>query len=289
MLNVGQITIIGTGLLGGSVALAVRGKGFNGKIAGVGRSSATVKRAESLGCWDRLTTDMRDVVGKETDSELVIVAAPLGHFEEIFTKLAACQASATVTDVGSTKKLVCDMARRLLPDRFAFVGSHPMAGSEQQGPEAAAGDLFDGKPCILTPEEDTDPAALSLVEALWHELGMTLIRMTPAEHDRKSAVISHLPHAASVLLAQIAGELGGLEIASTGFAGMTRLASSNPPMRADIMTTNREQLTAMLDVLSEKTRQLRDMIAGGDDVALLKLLAGVKKMRDDWQAHREGE
>ena len=282
MLQVDQVTIIGTGLLGTSIGLALRAAGFAGRIVGVGRRQATVEKACALGGVDRASTDLAEVL---PDSQLAIVCVPLGRFATLLEQIARHDHHGLIiTDVGSAKGCVLDAAHRFLPFPERFVGSHPMAGSERQGPDAARADLFQAKPCIITPEPDTALPALRAIESLWSTLGMSVIRMSARQHDRKTAVISHLPHALAVLLVRVATERGGWEIASTGFRDTTRLASSNPPMRVDIMVANRDEIIDAVDGLRDQLHSLRTTLADGDAEALRDLLHGAKSARDAWLA-----
>lgn len=274
------LSIIGTGLIGGSVGLGLRAYGFQGRVIGVGRRPSTLARARKRGCIDEVTDDLVAAVAK---SRVVILATPVGSFAGLLERIALHDhEELVITDVGSTKVEVCSDARRLLPTPQRFVGSHPMAGSEQDGPEAADATLFRNKPCILTPEADTDPRALAIVELLWTCLKMRVLRMAAEEHDRKTAVISHLPHAAAVLLTQVAGRLGGFEIASTGLRDTTRLASSHPQMRADIMLGNRQPLIEALDTFSEELAGLRRLLSAADAESLIEFLKRTKRLRDEW-------
>lgn len=278
--DIEQLTIVGTGLLGTSIGLGLKAAGYGGRIVGVGRRIETVHRACELGGVDDATTDLAKVL---PTSQLVIVAVPLGGFAAVFEEIGRHDHERLfVTDVGSTKQSVLAHARQYLPQPRRFVGSHPMAGSEQQGPEAAHANLFQGKPCVITAEPDSDPRAVATVEALWTMLGMQLLRMSAEEHDAHAAVISHLPHVASVMLVEVAQALGGWEIASTGFRDTTRLASSNPPMRCDIMTNNRQQIVRAIDVYREALNQLRAILERGDDAALLEFLQRNKDAREQW-------
>lgn len=280
MLQVKQVAIIGTGLLGTSIGLALKRAGYAGEIVGVGRRTATLQAAEARGAVDRVSTHYASAMG---DGALVIIAVPLGGFEEVFRRIVeADRRNLVITDVGSTKMMVVDAAARMLRSWHQFVGSHPMAGSEQQGPQGARADLFEGRPCIITPTDASAPAAVAMVESLWTTLGMSLLHMTAHEHDRQTAVISHLPHLASVLLVEVAAAMGGWDIASTGFRDTTRLASSNPPMRADIVAANQPQVLASLDALRAHLDTLRDTIARGDRDALLERLEIAKSARDQW-------
>ncbi len=283
---VSTLAVVGTGLLGGSVGLGLAAAGFQGRVVGVGRRAQTLRRAVDLGCAHEGTTDLAGAVKR---SDLVVLATPLGRFEPLLVQIAEHDRDGLmITDVGSTKHQVCADARRILPVPQRFVGSHPMAGSEQQGPQAATAGLFSGKPCIITPENDADARTLETVESLWTVLGMRVLKMSPAQHDRQTAVISHLPHAVSVLLFQVAAAMEATDIASTGFHDTTRLASSNPTMRADIMMANREQLLAAMDAFGREMDTLKRSLANADADALKRTLERIKTSRDDWLDARPG-
>ena len=287
MLQVNQVVIIGTGLLGASIGLGLKRAGYAGEVVGLGRRASTLEAAQQRGAVDRVTTDFEEAVA---DGALVLVAVPLGGFAAVFDALAKVRrAGLIVTDVGSTKANVLREASARLPASMPFVGSHPMAGSEQQGPGGSRADLFDGKPCIITQDGHAPDAAVATVEALWKTLNMSILRMSSQEHDRQTAAISHLPHAAAVAIISVVAELGGWEIASTGLRDTTRLASSNPPMRADIMTSNREQLVGVLDRFTEAVGRIREALANGDDENLLRLLQHAKQERDAWTESRGAE
>ncbi|MDP7349094.1 MAG: prephenate dehydrogenase/arogenate dehydrogenase family protein, partial [Phycisphaeraceae bacterium] len=189
---------------------------------------------------------------------------------------------ATITDVGSTKQQVCAAASRLLADPGCFIGSHPMAGGEQHGPSAARADLFGEKPCIITPGENASETRLALVESLWQTLGMRTMRMSAADHDRTVAQISHLPHLAAVLLVELAARGGAMDVASTGFADTTRVASGDPGLWADIFETNRDAMVAAIDTLCDDLNGFKQLLAGKDTASLLELLERAKTARDQW-------
>ena len=292
MLELKQVTIIGTGLLGASLALALRDRGYAGRIVGVGRRQETLEQARGLGCFDGLTTSTTDALvearGLAGDqAHLAVLAAPLGHFQEIFSKVSACDdPGLIITDVGSTKASVCAMAKKLLPDATRFVGSHPMAGSEQQGPTAADGKLFEGKPCVVTPAGGTDQKAVGLVKTLWEQVGMRLFEMTPDEHDKAVAMVSHLPHAAAALLVNLA-KGKSLDIASTGFADSTRIAAGDPGLWVDIFVNNKEAVACSVDQMIDALQAFRDVLNGGDESAMLQLLEEAKQTRDRWGDSRK--
>jgi len=281
----GRVAIIGTGLLGASVGLSLRRLKLARQVVGVGRSARTLDEAQTLGAIDQATDDYAAALA---DASLCIVAVPLSCFETVFRSIAPHDhAGLVITDVGSTKASVHAAANAALPDASRFVGSHPMAGSEKRGPGAARPDLLPGKPCIVTTEAGTNPDAAARVEGLWAALGMRVIRMSAADHDRQTAAISHLPHAAAVLLVQVAAQLGGWDIASTGFRDTTRLASSNPPMRADILDANRDAMLEALDAYAGQLDRLRAALQNEDRAALLALLEDSQQRRDQWLTTKE--
>lgn len=280
--QVRRIAVVGTGLLGGSIGLGLRAAGYTGSIVGVGRRQETLDRALARGCITEGSTSLAKAV---TDCDFVVLATPLGAFESTITKLAASDlTNVVITDVGSTKRAVCDMAARLLPENASrqFVGSHPMAGSERHGPDHADAALFAGRPCILTPEADTDADALAVVESFWQMLGMKLLRMTPDEHDDKVAAISHLPHAVAVLLVELAAAFDGLNVASTGFADTTRVASGDPAVWQGIFQTNREAMLHTLDAFDDRLAAFRKLVETDDVEGMLALLKSAKQTRDGW-------
>ena len=276
-----HITIVGTGLLGASLGLALKARGYLGTITGVARGVDTLARARAVGAIDRGETELARAVADGPG--LVVVAVPLGHFESVLAMLAPLQRPGLIiTDVGSTKVGVCAMADRLLTNPGAFVPAHPMAGSERSGPDHADADLFVDKPCVLTPTEDTDAGALERIEEMWRSLGMDVVRMSPADHDDAVATVSHLPHALAALLMNVVEERGGLEIASTGLRSTSRLASGHPGMRADILTSNRAALLGSLDALQCHLETLKAALRDGRDDVVLDTLTNAKAVRDRW-------
>ncbi len=285
MLDAKQVTIVGVGLLGASLGLSLRRAGFAGRLIGVGRGSAggqvSLDIAIQRGAIDQGVTDLADAV---PGSDLVILGTPLGTFESLFKQLATLDhPQLVITDLGSTKANVQALAEKYLPEPRRFVGSHPMAGSEQQGPAAAQADLFDGnKPCIITPTSDCDAHALAMVRSLWDCVGMPILTMTPDDHDQQVAAISHLPHAMAVMLVHMAQQFGAWDVASTGFRDTTRLASSNPPMRLDIMHANRQALARALDAMAHEIDTLSAKLSDEDSTALLAYLETAKTKRESW-------
>ncbi|MDP7287594.1 MAG: prephenate dehydrogenase/arogenate dehydrogenase family protein, partial [Phycisphaerae bacterium] len=221
--------------------------------------------------------DPAECVGQ---SDLVILATPVGAFEMHLKKAApALGPNTLVTDVGSTKARVERIARRILGPGGPFVGSHPMAGSEQKGVRFSRADLFVGASCIVTPTADTPSDAIDAIEAFWKTLGMRVVRRSPAAHDKAVARISHLPHVLAGLMMLLPGN-NDLDVSASGFRDVTRLASGDPEMWRDILLTNRAAVLSALDKFSSDTAKLRDLIDQGDGAAIEKFLARAKKRRD---------
>ena len=277
-----HVTIVGVGLLGGSAALAIKANDASVKIAGVGRRQASLDAARDVGAIDSSHLDPGEVVGK---TDLVILATPVQAFAAHLKAIAPrLRRGAVVTDVGSTKARVVATAERILGKGGPFVGSHPMAGSEQKGVQASRADLFTGATCILTPTASTRPSVVRRVGALWTSLGMRTVQMTPAEHDRTLARISHLPHVLASLLMMLPKD-SDLTVAATGFRDTTRLASGDPEMWRDILTTNRRAVLGALDALDRDLRGLRECIESGDAGRIEQFLAAAKRRRDATVAH----
>lgn len=277
------ITIIGTGLLGTSLGLAIKRHGYRGRIIGIGHRLETAERARAMGAVDDATTDYAEAI---PNSGLAIIAVPLGQFDGVFERIAGFDHDKlSITDVGSAKQLVQASAERWLANPRRFIGAHPMAGRELSGPEAAKADLFDGRVCIICRQPaDADPDTMDDVETLFGTLCDVCIYMTPEEHDRNVAACSHLPHLVAALLVHATLGLTSDDpaTASTGFRDATRLASSNPPMRLDIIRANRSAITEALSAYRDELDQLIERLDHGNDDALLTWLQGAKAWRDEW-------
>jgi prephenate dehydrogenase len=279
-----ELLIIGPGLLGTSIALGIKQRGFTGRITALCRTIETLKKAYGTGAYDTVTDNSQQAIQEAT---LAVITVPLSGFRSVFTQIAEYGSPGLiVTDAGSTKASVIADAKACLNDLTRVIGSHPMAGSEQSGPQAGNADLFVGKPCILTLGESDDADAVALVRCLWQTLGMSILEMSPQEHDEKVAVVSHLPHLAAVMLVQSSEALGGLELASTGYRDTTRLASSNPPMRTDILMANRESVDQALEVFAARIAEMRLALQAGDEQGILEALTRAKESRERWLDQR---
>jgi prephenate dehydrogenase len=241
-----RLSIIGVGLLGGSIGLALRSVLSDCEIVGYGHRPETLQRAQQVGAIDRGTTDLRAAV---EGSDLVILCTPVGLFGEILLGIGVGLKRGTlVTDVGSTKASVVRQAIETLPEGVHFVGSHPMAGSEKRGVEFARADLFQNALCIMTPTPQTDAAALVSIEEFWRLLGMRTCRMSPDDHDRALAEVSHLPHAlAAALVSMQSNE--AMKLAGKGFLDTTRIAGGDGGLWRDIFLDNAANVRTALTEL----------------------------------------
>ncbi len=274
----GNITIIGVGLLGGSLGLALKAADAASHIVGVGHRQSSLDAALETGTVDSVTLDPAKGV---RDASLVVLCTPVGLFERLLKTIApALPTGAVVTDVGSTKAVVVTTAERVLPDATRFVGSHPIAGGEQRGVTFARADLYEGKSCVLTPTPRTAPAALQRIRRFWKTLGMRTVELTPARHDRVLARVSHLPHALAALLVNLQGD-EELDLAGTGFMDATRIAGGDPTMWRDIFLSNRRAIRQAAGALARQLDSLLALLEQADGNGLAKLFARAQRRRAD--------
>jgi prephenate dehydrogenase len=289
---VGKLVVIGVGLIGGSLALALRRAGLVRHVTGVGRSRENLERAQGLGIVDDRTLDAAAAV---RDADLVLLAVPMGSYEAVLAAIdGALPDHAIVTDAGSTKQHALLAAGKVLSDPSRFVPAHPLAGTEKSGAAAAFAELFDGRLCILTPDAATDAGAVARVEALWQAVGATVLHMPAARHDELLAAVSHLPHLAAFALVNAVRRSAGqgedpFRFAAGGFRDFTRIASSSPRMWRDIALANRTALLAKLDALQAELGSMRRMLEAADGEGLLDAFAEAKAARDAWLEHHGGD
>jgi prephenate dehydrogenase len=263
------LSILGVGLLGGSIGLAEKAAGSGGQIVGYGHRAETLDEALRLGAVDRVAKKAAEAV---RGADLVVLCMPVGLFEAILTEIAQSVApGAIVTDVGSTKRSVVALAERILPKSTHFVGSHPMAGSEKRGVHYASADLFRGAVCITTPTPRTNPNAIEQVESFWRRLGMETVQLTPEEHDRRLADVSHLPHALAAALVTMQ-EGDSLPLAGKGFRDVTRVAAGDGGLWRDILLDNRDNLRHSAQRLKHHLDDLLARLDAGDPDAVRQWL-----------------
>ena len=278
---IGRLVVVGVGLLGGSVALAARASGVAREIVGVGRDRQRLEGPLRAGLVDRIATD---VAAGVDGADCVVLAATVGANERLLESIwARVPAGALLTDVGSTKRRIVTAAERLAAGRpLAFLGSHPMAGSEKSGWQVARADLFRGATVIVTPTDATEPRAIKGVSALWEALGARVSALDPETHDRTVAAISHLPHVAAWALVDAVGrfEPGALAFAARGFKDTTRIAASDPPMWRDVLLDNADAIRASLGAFRAALDELERLLAAGDAAGIERLLARLKTTRE---------
>lgn len=230
-----------------------------------------------MGAVDEMYDDPAAAV---RDADLVILCTPVGTFPQILTAIGPALADgAIVTDVGSTKASVVEAAGRILPRTVRFVGSHPMAGSEKRGVEFARADLMNGALCIVTPDASTDLEALNAVESFWRLLGMRTTRVSPVEHDRRLADISHLPHAVAAALVMMQDE-GSFDLSGKGFADVTRIAAGDGGLWRDILLDNRDHVIGGIERLSGQLAKLAAALRNGDGDAVKSWLDNAARRRE---------
>ncbi len=267
-----RVAFIGIGLIGASMALAMRRAGLVRSIVAVARRPKTRKTALDLKIVDEATKDYaKAVVG----ADLVVIATPVGTNSAIAKAIAAhLKPGAIVTDVGSVKQAVVDAIAPHLPKNVHFVPGHPIAGTEHSGPEAGFAELFDNRWTILTPPPRTSAKATAKIEEMWTKIGAKVARMEPAHHDMVLAITSHLPHLIAYTIVGTATDLGGdlkqevIKYSASGFRDFTRIAASDPVMWRDIFLNNREAVLEILQRFTEDLTAMQRVIRKGDGQAL---------------------
>lgn len=277
-----KIAVLGTGLLGGSLLAALRKKSPALHLCAWARRTDSIQEITRLKLADTASTDL-DVVTQ--GAELVILCTPVEHMAGLAKQLnpAKLAPHCVVTDVGSVKAPVVTAVEDVLAaKKIAFVGSHPMAGSEKSGLAGARADLFEGMTCIITPTLFTEEIALQQVRWLWTQAGCHLLEMSPEEHDRKIASISHMPHlaAVAVALSALQQDASTAHCMGNGFRDTTRIASGNPELWTGIISQNREPVLAALEELQTVLGRLTQAIEQCDDKALHAILNQAKSLRD---------
>jgi prephenate dehydrogenase len=271
------LTIVGVGLIGGSIGLAAKRRGLAHTVRGLGWQQASLDQALAAGAIDEAHLDARTALD---NADLIVVCTPVQRIAAQIVEFAAlCKPGALITDAGSTKETIVAEVESKLPATLHFVGSHPLAGSEKRGPQFADAELFQGRLTVLTPTPRTDPQALVRIEALWAALGARTRIMTPAEHDRALAMTSHVPHLlAAALAGALPAELFGLT--ATGFRDTTRIAAGDPALWTAIFQHNRDAVLAALERVEARIAECRAAMTDQDWNRLDQLLAQAKKVRD---------
>ncbi|MFS8976012.1 prephenate dehydrogenase [Cupriavidus necator] len=287
-LHFSRVVIVGVGLIGGSLALALKRAGVAGTVVGVGRSPASLQKALDLGVIDEAAT-LEDAA---RGASLIVLCAPVAqNFALLHALEPHLQPGTIVTDAGSTKSDVIMAAKTALGDKVAqFVPAHPIAGRELNGVEAALADLYVGKKTVLCPLQENARADVAAVRAMWETAGAQCHVMSAVQHDAVFAAVSHLPHVLSyALVAQVANAEDAslkLDFAGGGFRDFTRIAASSPEMWRDICVANRDALLRELNTYQSVLAHLKAQIEKGDGDALERIFTRASKTRLAWGAER---
>jgi prephenate dehydrogenase len=286
---IGKLCVIGTGLIGGSFCLALKQAEACENVIGAGRSEQTLQKALQLKIVDAYDTDIANAV---KDADLVFVSVPLGAMSSVFEKIAdglkqSGNRKAVITDAGSSKLQVQKIAEEIFAEGARrFVAGHPIAGTENSGPEAAFVDLYKNRRVILTPTDSTDADAVKLVTQLWQKTGAIVEIMDAAHHDKVLAATSHLPHLLAFGLVHCLENMDDVEdifrFAAGGFRDFTRIASSDPTMWRDICLYNQQPILAMLQRYKDELDMLYNALESADGDKLIDVFTHAKKTRDQF-------
>ena len=272
------VTIVGAGLIGGSAGMALADRRLADRIIGVGRSDASLATAQRLGAITEGTTDLASGVAA---ADLVLVATRVSMIPQLLEAIdAAVRPGTLLTDAGSTKhSIVAAWEHAAGSRRGRFVGSHPLAGSHQRGPQAATADLFTNRLTVLTPSPDTSRADVEAIGSFWTALGSELLELDPAEHDNLLAASSHAPHVIAAALAA-ATPKPSQRLTAGGWRDTTRISAGDPELWADILLDNKTAVVDQIKKVAVVTEHLQTAIETGDRANLIRLLTRAKEIRD---------
>ena len=285
-----KVTLVGVGLLGGSLGLALKERRLAGSVVGFVRRPASLKECQRAGAVDTATLDLEQAV---QGADLVVLCTPIARMRGLAEQMLPFLApGAIVTDVGSVKKsVVRDLSPLVAKAGAYFVGSHPMAGSEKTGVAAAQPGLFAGAICVITPEAGTNLAAVRKVSRLWRSVGGRVLRLTPEAHDRLVSRSSHLPHVVAAQLSNLVlsphSPKDQAKLCANGFRDTTRIASGSVEMWRDIALANRKNLLNALDEFVQELSRFKRVLRSGDEAAIMRFFQQAKQRRDHW-SHRAG-
>lgn len=273
----GTVAIVGVGLIGGSIGLALRSRGLAREVVGIGRHAGSIEEAVRCGAIDRGTTELRQGIAS---ADIVVVCTPVDRVaEDVRLCAGAAGPGVLITDAGSSKRQIVDSVERQPQSAGVFVGAHPVAGSEKRGVAHARGDLFEGRPCVLTPTSSTVPERLNRARRFWSSVGCRIVEMTPAEHDEILAYTSHLPHAVAGALAS-AVPADWLPLAAGAFRDCTRVAAADTALWTAIFRDNRGALLKALDSLRERLAAFQFALMTDDEDAIRRWWDEARLRRD---------
>lgn len=283
MATYGTVAVVGVGLIGGSIGRALRERALAGRVVGVGRNEANLADALRVGAIDRAETDLARGV---SEADVVVVCTPVGQVAALaLAAAAAAPDGVLLTDAGSTKRTIVEAVERNPRGRAAFVGGHPIAGSERQGAAHSDGGLFEGRVCVLTPTGKTPPDRLGRARAFWASIGCRTIELDPARHDEALALTSHLPH---VLASALAGVVPpeAFDVAAGAYRDMTRVAGADGALWSAIFLENRGPILDAIGRFDARLRAFRDALEAGDAEALDLLWEAARQARGGFRFER---
>lgn len=272
------ITIIGVGLLGGSLGLALKARGLAKTIRGVGHRRSSLEKALAVAAVDTISLDAREAT---EGAQVVVIGTPAGLVPQKLDEiLPACSPDTVVTDVASTKAVICAHAEATWPRPLRFVGSHPMAGSEKFGPEYADADLYSSSVVVVASTPSLADDARETVHLLWRSVGARVVELDPGIHDIQVARTSHIPHILAACTAELAASAGDVgPLIGNGFRDTTRIAAGRPELWRDICLTNRGAILEGLETLGEQLEQLQRMIEERSSEALEAFFRSAREAR----------
>ena len=282
--KIDTVCIIGTGLIGGSLALALRRAGFCKHIIGAGRSEQTLEQALELGVIDRYETSIQQAAAS---ADIIVVCVPLGAMRDVFEQVhVGLNETTIVTDAGSAKQSVIQDAKEIFGEQSSrFVPGHPIAGTECSGVKAAFAELYEGRRVILTPGDEVENDAVNVIRSMWQAAGAKVETMSAAHHDKVLAGTSHLPHLLAFGLVDCLNRLDDVDevfrFAAGGFRDFTRIASSDPVMWRDICLSNRDEVMAMMKLYRDEMEKIYRALETADGEQLKEIFMRAKQARDE--------
>lgn len=278
-----KVCIIGLGLIGGSIGLSLKRLNSSSQVVGYAKTKSTLKRAVERGLVDKVEENLINAVN---DADFVILATPLSMFKSIIGEISPfLKEGCIISDTGSAKLSVIKELKNIIPGNIEFVPGHPIAGTEESGPDSGFAELFDNRWCILTPTEDNTSNAIHLVKKFWESLGSKVEIMEPSHHDKVLAITSHIPHLIAFNIVGTANNLANVtekevvKYSAGGFRDFTRIAASDPKMWSDIFTYNSEAVLEMLELFSNDLAKLKDAVKKKDSDLLFSNFEKTRAVR----------
>ena len=278
-----KVCIIGLGLIGGSIGLSLKRLNSSSQVVGYAKTKSTLKRAVERGLVDKVEENLINAVN---DADFVILATPLSMFKSIIGEISPfLKEGCIISDTGSAKLSVIKELKNIIPGNIEFVPGHPIAGTEESGPDSGFAELFDNRWCILTPTEDNTSNAIHLVKKFWESLGSKVEIMEPSHHDKVLAITSHIPHLIAFNIVGTANNLANVtekevvKYSAGGFRDFTRIAASDPKMWSDIFTYNSDAVLEMLELFSNDLAKLKDAVKKKDSDLLFSNFEKTRAVR----------